>query len=100
VVRSQARQIVPETLSWKKPSQNRVDGVDQIIKCLPRKPSKCEALSSSPTITKKKVILRVVPSFTWWLFSTQYIYILFARYNKEYISDNVSVPFFFFLNFG
>jgi hypothetical protein len=37
VIQSQSRQIVHKTLSRKNPSQKRVGGVAQVIKCLPNK---------------------------------------------------------------
>jgi hypothetical protein len=50
-VQSQPKQIVPKNLSCKYPSQNRPDGVAQVVESLP---SKCEALSSNSSIIKKK----------------------------------------------
>jgi hypothetical protein len=51
VVRSQAGQIVPQTLSGKKSiTKKNVGGVIQVMECLL---SKGKALSSNPSTTKK-----------------------------------------------
>jgi hypothetical protein len=50
-VQSQLREIVCETPSQKYPTQKRASEVAQEVEHLP---SKCEALSSDPTSTKKK----------------------------------------------
>jgi hypothetical protein len=49
-VGSQPRQIVHETLSQVYPIQKPGSGVAEVIECLP---SKCEALSSNSSTTKK-----------------------------------------------
>jgi hypothetical protein len=49
-VRSQLRQIVYKTLSWKYPIQERASGVTQVVECLL---SKIEALSSNRSAAKK-----------------------------------------------
>jgi hypothetical protein len=46
-----AGEIVRETLSQKYPTQKRACGVIQVVAYLP---SKCEALSSNPSTTKKQ----------------------------------------------
>jgi hypothetical protein len=48
---SQFWQIVGEALSQKHPTQNKADGVAQVVEQLP---SKYETLSSNPSTTKKK----------------------------------------------
>jgi hypothetical protein len=51
MVQSQPRQIVPETLSQKYPSQKGSGVVAQVLEHLP---SKHEALSTNPSVTKNK----------------------------------------------
>jgi hypothetical protein len=50
-VQSQLREIICETPSQKYPTQKRAGKVAQVVEHLP---SKCEALSSDPSSTKKK----------------------------------------------
>jgi hypothetical protein len=49
-VQGQSGQIVLESLFQKYPTQNRAGRVAQVVEYLP---SKCKALSSNPSITKK-----------------------------------------------
>jgi hypothetical protein len=51
VVQSQPGKIVHETISQKNPTQKRAGGVTQVVEHLP---SKHKALSSNPSIAKKK----------------------------------------------
>jgi hypothetical protein len=51
LVRSQPGQIVRKTLSQKNPSQERAGGIAQAVQSLP---SKYEALSSNPSMGRKK----------------------------------------------
>jgi hypothetical protein len=52
MVQSQPRQIVRKNLSQKNPAQNRANGMAQVVDSLP---SRCEALNSNPSTTKKKI---------------------------------------------
>jgi hypothetical protein len=51
LVQSQPEQIVCETLSWKKPLQNRADKVAPVVEHLP---SRHEALSSNTVLPRGK----------------------------------------------
>jgi hypothetical protein len=51
VVHSQPGELTPENLSQKHPTQKRAGGVVQVIEC---QYSKCETLSSNPSVPKKE----------------------------------------------